>query len=452
MMCVCTMRDSTRHSRRQFLQTTGIAGVTALAAGCTGNSNGGASNDGSNGNGGHSGTTTSNSDGSTADSITFYNAGSLKYDPGTKKNIQRFQDETGITVNVNEVPWANLKTSLTTAWRNESNKVDAFNGPTWWLADFVSAEWVEPLGLPSDHLTKFPKNLRNLLTFDGKAYMAPQLGKWGTYLYDKKYLKEQGFDSPPGTWQEVIDMGSKLSANKQAAFAFTWGNKDVFTFKQLLYQAGGQLFDGNKPTFVDTGTKVYDQFLTPLREKNLIPDGISSMGEGGVGDTFVAGGVPVVESWTPLSNRLLESDEWGKERLGSAKPPKGPASRATFQDTNGIAVSAFSEKKGAAKQFAKFMSTTESCKTDMLVEGNPAPIPEVYDMSEIREKYPSWLLDDMKYNLQNAKSETYLAQPQVDNFLSNEITPALLGKKEPQKALQSAEEKITGLYKNLGVL
>jgi len=32
------------------------------------------------------------------------------------------------------------KTSLTTIWRNEDNKVDAFNGPTWWLADFVSPD------------------------------------------------------------------------------------------------------------------------------------------------------------------------------------------------------------------------------------------------------------------------------------------------------------------------
>jgi len=55
------------------------------------------------------------------------------------------------------------KTSLTTIWRNEDNKVDAFNGPTWWLADFVSSGWLEPLGLGDDHMSKFPDSLTNLV-------------------------------------------------------------------------------------------------------------------------------------------------------------------------------------------------------------------------------------------------------------------------------------------------
>jgi len=49
-------------------------------------------------------------------------------------------------------------------WRNEDNKVDAFNGPTWWLADFVSSGWLEPLGLGDDHMSKFPDSLTNLST------------------------------------------------------------------------------------------------------------------------------------------------------------------------------------------------------------------------------------------------------------------------------------------------
>jgi len=70
-------------------------------------------------------------------------------------------------------------------------------------------------------------------------------------------------------------------------------------------------------------------------------------GRGGIGDNFVAGQYATVESWTPLGSRAIS--EWEDGRLGSARPPKGPESRATFQDTNGISVSAFSERKDAAK-------------------------------------------------------------------------------------------------------
>lgn len=387
-----------------------------------------------------------------ADEIVFYNAGSLEFDQGTRENINRFQDETGISVNVNEVPWDNLKTSLITLWRNESSEVDAFNGPTWWLADFVAADWIQPLELSDDHMSKYPDNLRELVTFEGSTYMAPEFGKWGNYLYDADYLEEQGVDSPPDTWEEVIDVGAELSSDDKSGFGFTWANKDVFMFKQFVYQAGGQLFDGNQPNFVDTGTQVFDQLITPLREEGIIPEGTSSMTEGDVGDSFIAGEYATVEAWTPLGPRAFEEEDWGPDRVGSALPPEGPASRATFQDTNGISVSAFSERADAAKQFAEFMTTTEASRQNMLVEGNPAVVPEIYEDSEIQDAYPSEWLEHMRFNLENAQSETYLAQPQVDDYISEQITPALLGEEDPRAALETAQENITQLYQDLGVL
>ncbi|PSP55822.1 transcriptional antiterminator [Halobacteriales archaeon QS_1_67_19] len=428
-------------TRRWFLKGASAAGIAGLA-GCT------------SGESGSDGTTVggTTSSGDTADEIVFYNAGSLKYDPGTEENIKRFEEETGITVNVNEVPWNNLKTSLTTIWKNEDSKVDAFNGPTWWLADFVSSGWLEPIGLDDGHMGKFPDSLANLVTFDGQVYMAPEFGKWGSFVYDEQYLSEQGIDAAPDTWDDILSVNEQLSGDGKATFAFTWDNKDVFTFKQFLYQAGGQLFNDNEPAFVDAGLEVMD-FFTQLRETGALPDGVSSMGEGGVGDSFIAGELAMAESWTPLGSRALGADGWGEDRVGSAKPPEGPGgSRATFQDTNGIAISAFSERKDAAKQFAEFMTTTKSSKQNMLVEGNPAVVPEVYEDSDIQSEYPSWLLEDMKYNLEHAKSETYLAQPQVDDYLSEQITPALLDDKDPEKALKDAEDNITRLYKDIGIL
>ena len=415
-------------TRRKFLQAAGAAGTVGVT-GLVGTA------------------------GAQGGSITFYNAGSLQYDPGTEANIKKFEERTGITVDVNEVPWSNLKTTLITQWRNQGSKVDAFNGPTWWLADFVAANWIVPIGLKKSHVKKFPKNLRELITFDGKTYMGPQLGKWGTYLYDQQALRKNGVQSPPQTWEEVISKGKKLNGGNQSGFGFTWANKDVFTFKQFLYQAGGQLFNGNnEPTFVGKGTTVFNDLLLPLRKQNVVTKDVATMGEGPVGDAFIGGQFATVESWTPLATRALDAKDWNKKRLGVAKPPKGPESRATFQDTNGVAVSKFSKNKGPAKKFARFMSSEAAVKRDMVTEGNPAPIPAVYDAPEVKKRFPQKWLDVQKFNLQNAKSETYRAQPQVDEILSNQITPAFLGKKPPNEALKQAETEITQLYKNLGIL
>lgn len=442
------MQDKHHRTRRRFLTGAGATGAIALA-GCTGNSSDNSESPDSSGDDSSGGTMGSGSE-SMANKIVFYNAGSLEFDPGTEENIQRFQDETGISVEVNEVPWNNLKTSLTTIWRNQDSQVDAFNGPTWWLADFVNSGWLEPLEFDSSHMSKFPGLLTDLVQFDGQTYMAPEFGKWGSYLYDQQYLQEQGFDSPPSTWDEVLEQGEQLSSENKAGFAFTWDDKSVFTFKQFLYQAGGQLFnDSSEPSFVEEGIEVLE-FFNQLRERNIIPDGLSSLGEGGVGDNFIAGQYATVESWTPLGSRALS--EWQEGRVESARPPEGPESRATFQDTNGIGVSAFSERKDAAKEFARFMTTQASSKTNMLVEGNPAVVPEVYEDDDIRNEYPSWLLEDMRFNLENAVSETYVAQPQVDDYLNEQITQALLGDKEPQAALEDAHSNIERLYQDIGLI
>jgi len=446
------MQKNSKRTRRTFIKSAGVIGTAALA-GCSGDSDsstedgsGGESSDGESSDGATTGTGSE----TMADEIVFYNAGSLEFDPGTEANIERFEEETGISVEVNEVPWSNLKTSLTTIWRNQDSTVDAFNGPTWWLADFVSSDWLEPIGLGSDHMSKFPDSLNELVQFDGQTYMAPEFGKWGSYLYDQQYLSEQGFDAPPDTWDEVLSQGEQLSQGEKSGFAFTWAGKSVFSFKQFLYQAGGQLFnDSYEPVFVEEGMEVLE-FFNELRERGITPDGMSSLGEGGIGDNFIAGQYATVESWTPLGARAI--DEWDENRIGSAKPPEGPESRATFQDTNGISVSAFSERKDAAKEFARFMTTRASSKNNMLVEGNPAVVPDVYEDEEIQSEYPSWLLEDMRFNLENAKSETYMAQPQVDDYLNEQLTPALLGNKDPEAALNDAYDNIERLYQDIGLI
>jgi len=167
--------------------------------------------------------------------------------------------------------------------------------------------WLEPLGLGDDHMSKFPDSLTNLVQFDGQTYMAPEFGKWGSYLYDQQY-HEQQFSCqtkttvvprdpvlrqmgqlpsrpavsrttgiPDRTWDEVLEQGEQLASDDKAGFAFTWSDKSVFTFKQFLYQAGGQLFnDSNEPTFVEEGVEVLE-FFDQLRERNIIiPDGMSS--------------------------------------------------------------------------------------------------------------------------------------------------------------------------------
>jgi len=80
-------------------------------------------------------------------------------------------------------------------------------------------------------------------------------------LYDQQYLATG--ESP---------VRGVTRATTKAGFAFRGPISPVFTFKQFLYQAGGQLFnDSNEPTFVEEGVEVLE-FFDQLRERNIIPE------------------------------------------------------------------------------------------------------------------------------------------------------------------------------------
>jgi len=177
---------------------------------------------------------------------------------------------------------------------------------------------------------------------------------------------------------------------------------------------------------------------------------VLSLGEGGIGDNFVvAGQYATVRSWTPLGSRAIS--EWEDGRLGSARPPKGPESRATFQDTNGISVSAFSERKDAAKGVRAVHDHPQFVENNMLVEGTPASSRTSTGRRD-SGRVPLELLDDMRFNLENAQGENYMAQPQVDDYLNEQITQALLGNKEPRAALEDAYANIERLYQDIGLI
>jgi len=55
-----------------------------------------------------------------------------------------------------------------------------------------------------------------------------------------------------------------------ASRSSAWSDKSVFTFKQFLNQAGGQLFnDSNEPTFVENNVERVLEFFDQLSMEHL---------------------------------------------------------------------------------------------------------------------------------------------------------------------------------------
>jgi len=110
---------------------------------------------------------------------------------------------------------------------------------------------------------------------------------------------------------------------------------------------------------------------------------VLSLGEGGIGDNFVAGQYATVEIVDAA--RLPRDQRMGRRSTRERTTAERAESRATFQDTNGISVSAFSERKDAAKGVRAVHDHPQFVENNMLVEGNPSVVPDVYGTTRFRQ-------------------------------------------------------------------
>jgi len=390
-----------------------------------------------------------------AEEITIYNSGDLEHDPATALDIQRFEDEYGVKVNVVEVPWQYQIDKLTTVFSSKSDKVDAFVGSYFMLSNFAMPGWLEPIGFTEEEKERFSPGVLDASTYQGTTYGAPLMMKDTEMYYRTDLFEEEGLDVPKN-WDELVTAAKKLTKDKdgdgnidQYGFAYLGADKLGFTFRTFLYQSGGEMFDENlNPVFNSSAGVKALTFMSDLINKHEVtPKGIISMGEGNVGDLFISGKVAMVESVPPLHHRIMNSDLSGKASL--AVVPDGSAGDTTYLDGNVIYVSSFSKKKETAIAFAKFMSDYESSLHELVEEGNNSPNPHVFDDPRVAEKYPEKWVNVMQESVSDVKAENYPFYLQVEQTLRQEIQKALNGSKSPKKALDDAAANIDELYNNV---
>jgi len=72
-------------------------------------------------------------------------------------------------------------------------------------------------------MSKFPDSLTNLVQFDGQTtYMAPEFGKWGSYLVRPAVSRTTGISNHHRTRDEVLEQGEQLASDDKAASAFPY--------------------------------------------------------------------------------------------------------------------------------------------------------------------------------------------------------------------------------------
>ncbi|GLW10662.1 sugar ABC transporter substrate-binding protein [Microtetraspora sp. NBRC 13810] len=357
-----------------------VAGALALAATACGGDEGGTGGGGSAG-----GATT----------ITYWasNQGtSLESDKQVlQPELDRFKQETGITVQVEVVPWSDLLNRILAATTSGQGP-DVVNIGNTWSASLQATGAFLPFD--DQALTGLGGKERFLgpsLAATGAAGQPPAAvpiyGMTYGLHYNKRLFREAGIAEPPKTWDELIAAGKKLTTDGRWGLAVEGASATENAHHAFIFgrQQGAQPFDpSGKPQFASpqfaAGIK---QYLDLMAVHKIVNPSNAEYANGTEAVQDFVTGKAAMLMWQSIATSLKESG-MPEEDYGLAPIPL-PAAGGAGAQVNGfvaginLAVFKNTEHKDAALQFAKFMTSKQTQQTLNKAYGSLPTVQDAYD-------------------------------------------------------------------------
>ena len=288
--------------------------------------------------------------------------------------LQKFQQQTGIKVNLEVIGWNDLQTRIQTAITSGSGP-DVLNIGNTWAASLQATGAF----LPYDDATmtaiggkdKFVKAALDTGGAPGKDVTSvPLYGlAYGLY-YNKQMFKDAGLN-PPTTWEEMVSAAQKLTnpAKNQYGFSLAAGSYTENVHFAFINgsQNGGTWFDSaGKPTFTsDQNVQGVMRYLDLMQKDKVVNPSNAQYDNGtkSVND-FATKKVAMILNQNNADNSIqsngMKSDEYGVVPFPA---PTGGQKIASFIAGINLSVFKNTKNKDAALQFVKFMTSADTQKS-----------------------------------------------------------------------------------------
>jgi multiple sugar transport system substrate-binding protein len=142
----------------------------------------------------------------------------------------------------------------------------------------------------------------NGVTRNGKVYGMPWLMDVKYFMYNKDMLAKAGFNEPPKTWEEMMDMAKALKEKGIAEYPITWSwnQKEgvVCDYTALLFGNDGAFLDKDgKPVFNDAKGVAALEWMKKTIDDGLTNPSAVSSDEMAVEADFLAGKSAFAVNW-----------------------------------------------------------------------------------------------------------------------------------------------------------
>lgn len=321
-------------------------------------------------------------------------------------------------------------------------------------AQLANSKALVPLNtLPQFEEIVTSRNMKNTIEpwkfSDGNQYVIPVYSNPMLFGWRIDILKELGYNEPPKTYSEVLDVAKKLKAKYPDKYVWAKGAdledptawKRWFDFFMLYHAAsdGNKFIEGNNFVADDAAGIQVLEFVDNLRKENaILSKNVTDPFESGTG-IFTDLGPWTFNYWKEKFPEMKY-----KENFVLSLPPvpdgMNPAEAKTFSDSKGLVMFASTpkEEQEAGADFLKwvFSDAKNDAKWFEMTNLPPArdDLAELPEFKTIMEKSPE---------LEPYAKSVPLGIPAIDNGRYNELQ-TLIGQEAFNKVVRGEIDPKTG--------
>lgn len=267
-----------------------------------------------------------------------------------------FEEENeGVTVDVQFVPWANAHDQFVTAVGGGQVPDVAEMGTTW-TPEFAELGGLAPIEASPD--ADYIESLVVSGSVDGTAYGHPWYAGARSLIYRTDVFEELGLE-PPATWEDMLAAGDAIAEAGEIDPIHVAG-QNTHMLAPMVWQAGGELAtedDGSWTAEVDSeaGRGAFGMYAE-LWERGWSPEGAVGWNSVDVRDAFANGDAAMMIGGGWDLAAVLDSNPDLEGNVGTALTPAGPGgSQEAFAGGSHLVTFNDSENQELATRFISFM-------------------------------------------------------------------------------------------------
>ncbi|WP_372594637.1 sugar ABC transporter substrate-binding protein [Actinotalea sp.] len=367
---------------------------------------------------------------------------------GQEENLQAIvdafeADNPGITVDVETIPYDDYFTKLQTAVAG-GTEADAFELN---YENFVTYATNGSLAeLSGVDAAPYTASLLDAFTLDGAQYGLPESFSNVVLFYNAALFEAAGLDTPSAdwTWADAQAAAETLTDPDAGVWGY-YQPVSFFEFYKALGQSGGEFFNAdmtastfNSPAGIEAATWLTskpgttmpteaDGAGTPDFDTNLFKDGKLAMWVNGI--------------WQFNGLSEVEGLDWD-----IAVEP-GNTQKASAMFTNGVVVSASSDKQEAAQAWIEYLTSSDTMvDTRLAASWELPPISDTAKLATYLDVTPPASRQVVFDSLEATVLPPVIAsQQEMQDIVGEELGNAAAGRKTVEQALDDAAARVDAL-------